>query len=274
MTKPIRKVFFLSDGTGVTAEVLGQSLLSQFDGIEFDTSTLPFVNTPERVENCMIQLRESVARTEHPVVFATLIDPAARDVIRGSGALVLDFFESHLAPLEREFGAPSSHAIGRSHGNPGRSEYHQRMEAVNFALAHDDGVSDRELSTADIILVGVSRCGKTPTCLYMAMQFGIRAANYPLIPEDFERQQLPTPLRPHIDKTFGLSISAERLSEIRNERRPGSRYAELEACRREIQSAEHLMSRKNIPWLDSTTKSVEEISATIIEQCHIRRRVT
>lgn len=274
MSKPARKVFFLSDGTGVTAEMLGQSLLSQFDGIEFEKSTLPFVNTPERVDQCRRQLSELVSRNQNPIVFATLIDPTARDAIRSSGALVLDFFESHLAPLERELGAPSSHAIGRSHGNPGRSEYHQRMEAVNFALTHDDGVSDRDLSSADIILIGVSRCGKTPTCLYMAMQFGIRAANYPLIPEDFERQSLPSRLLPHLEKTFGLSIAPERLSEIRNERRPGSRYADPTACRIEVEAAERLMQQKGIRWLDSTTKSIEEIAATIIELCHIRRRIS
>ena len=274
MPRQARKIFFLSDGTGVTAEVLGQSLLSQFEGIEFERRTLPFVNTPERILACTSQLRECVSGNERPIVIATLVDPAARDSIRSSGALVLDFFESHLAPLELELGSRSSHAIGRSHGNPGRSDYHQRMEAVNFSLAHDDGVSDRDLSTAEIILVGVSRCGKTPTCLYMAMQFGIRAANYPLIPEDFERDRLPSALMPHLAKTFGLSIVPERLSEIRNERRPGSRYARLESCRQEVQCAERLMAREGIQWLDSTTKSIEEIAATLIERCKINRRVT
>jgi regulator of PEP synthase PpsR (kinase-PPPase family) len=163
-------------------------------------------------------------------------------------------------------GVKSSHTIGRSHNIADSDEYKGRIEAINFSLAHDDGQSHKNLADADVILVGVSRSGKTPTSLYLAMQYGIKAANYPLIPEDFERGKLPTGLIPHKDKIFGLSISPERLAEVRNERRPGSKYAAPENCRYEVNEAEKMMRREGIRWMSSTVKSIEEIAATILQE--------
>jgi len=186
---------------------------------------------------------------------------------------VLDFFEGFLDPLEAELGSRSTHTIGRSHGAMDKKEYRNRIEAVNFALAHDDGVASPELSKADVILVGVSRSGKTPTCLYLALQFGVKAANHPLIPEDFDRMRLPEVLQSHREKLFGLSIAPERLSEIRFERRPDSRYAALENCRSEVQRAESLMRREGIESVNSTSKSIEEIATTIMQAFKLERRV-
>jgi hypothetical protein len=160
----------------------------------------------------------------------------------------------------------STHTIGRSHNIVDSEEYKNRIEAINFSLAHDDGQSHKSLSTADVILVGVSRSGKTPTSLYLAMQYGMKTANYPLIPEDFERGKLPSALPPFKSKMFGLSITAERLSEIRNERMPGSKYASLANCRYEVNEAEQMMRREGIRWLSSTTKSIEEIATTILQE--------
>ena len=123
-----------------------------------------------------------------------------------------------------------------------------------------------------MILVGVSRCGKTPTSLYLAMQYAIKAANFPLIPEDFDRGQLPATLQPYRKKLFGLTIQPERLSEVRNERRPGSQYASLEQCRDEVAAAERMMRREGISWLSTTTKSIEEISTTIMEEVGLSTR--
>ena len=268
-----RTVFFVSDGTGITVEMLGHSLLTQFDGIEFDQMTVPFIDSVAKAEACVARINEAaVSGNGRPVVFTTLVNAEIRETVRKAEAFVLDFFESFLDPLEAEFGAKSTHTIGRSHSARDAKGYTHRIDAINFALAHDDGASSRDLDKADVILVGVSRSGKTPTSLYLSLQFGIRAANCPLIPEDFDRMSLPGALQAHRRKLFGLSIAPERLREIRNERRPNSQYADLENCRYEVQQAEKLMSREGIRWANSTTKSIEEIATTIMQEFKLERR--
>ena len=178
--------------------------------------------------------------------------------------MVLDMFNTFIEPLEAEFGITSNHRVGRFTDVSKSQEYTDRIEAINFSLAHDDGQSAKNLEQADVILVGVSRSGKTPTSLYLAMQHGIKAANYPLIPEDFERNEIPRSLAPHKGKCFGLTIAPERLAEIRNERRPNSTYSKLENCRHEVAQAEAMMRREGISWLSSTHKSIEEIATTIL----------
>jgi regulator of PEP synthase PpsR (kinase-PPPase family) len=268
-----RTVFFVSDGTGITVEMLGHSLLTQFDGIEFDQMTVPFIDSVAKAQACVARINEaSASGNGRPVVFTTLVNAEIRDTVRKAEAFVLDFFESFLDPLEAEFGAKSTHTIGRSHSARDAKGYTHRIDAINFALAHDDGASSRDLDKADVILVGVSRSGKTPTSLYLSLQFGIRAANCPLIPEDFDRMSLPTSLQGYRHKLYGLSIAPERLREIRNERRPNSKYADLENCRYEVQQAEKLMSREGIRWANSTAKSIEEIATTIMQEFKLERR--
>jgi hypothetical protein len=269
-----RTVFFVSDGTGITAEMLGHSLLTQFEGVQFNQVTLPFVDSVARAEECLDQIeREAVRDNSQPIVFSTLVNVELRAVIRRANALVFDFFETFIDPLEAGLGVPSTHTIGRSHSAFDKPSYHRRMEAINFSMAHDDGASHVDLAQADVILVGVSRSGKTPTCLYLALQFGVKAANCPLIPEDFARGKLPEALRPHKAKIFGLTIGADRLHEIRQQRRPDSHYAALANCREEVQSAEAMMKREGIRWLDSTARSIEEIATTILREFRIERRV-
>src|SRR3954466_7270117 len=236
-----RTVFFVSDGTGITAQMLGHSLLTQFEGVEFNQVTLPFVDSAEKAEECLARIEAENVNGSQPVVFSTLVNQEVRAVVRKANALFLDFFETFIDPLEAGLGVKSSHTIGRSHSAMDKKEYQQRIEAINFAMAHDDGASHRELAQADVILVGVSRSGKTPTSLYLALQFGIRAANCPLTPDDFERMSLPQQIEGHRAKLFGFSIQPERLREIRNERRPGSRYSSIENCRYEVEQAEALM---------------------------------
>lgn len=268
-----RTAFFVSDGTGITAEMLGHSLLTQFDGIDFHHVTVPFVDTVEKAIACVERIGENAhASAGRPLVFTTLVNEEIRSTIHKSDAFVLDFFERFLDPLEAELGVKSAHTVGRSHSAMDIKEYQNRIEAVNFSLAHDDGISARDLGNADVILVGVSRSGKTPTCLYLALQFGIKAANYPLIPEDFDRKKLPGPVSMHRSKLYGLSIFPDRLREIRNERRPESSYATLENCRYEINQAEKMMEKEGIRWLNSTTKSIEEIATTIMQDMKLERR--
>jgi regulator of PEP synthase PpsR (kinase-PPPase family) len=269
-----RTVYFLSDGTGITAQMLGHSLLTQFEGVEFKQVTLPFVDTIEKAEECLARIgAEASNGNGQPIVFSTLVNQEIRTVCRRANALFLDFFETFIDPLEAGLGLKSSHAIGRSHSAMDKKEYQQRIEAINFAMAHDDGASHRELSQADVILIGVSRSGKTPTSLYLAMQFGVKAANYPLIPEDFDRGALPEALLANKGHLYGLTIAPERLHEIRRERRPGSKYAELENCRMEIREAEALMKREGVRCINSTSKSIEEIATTILRELKIQRQV-
>lgn len=270
-----RTVLFVSDGTGITVQMLGHSLLTQFEGLQFKEVTLPFIDSQRKAESeCMPRIRDALAEGNGaPIVFSTLVNPEARDVIRNSGALVFDFFETFIDPLEAGLGIKSNHTIGRSHSSADKQQYQARIEAINFSMAHDDGASHRDLAEADVILVGVSRSGKTPTSLYLAMQFGVKAANYPLIPEDFQRRALPEVLKNYRNKLYGLSIAPERLREIRQERRPDSEYARLANCRFEVEQAERMMKRENIHWINSTTKSIEEIATTIMRDIKIDRHV-
>ncbi len=272
---PRRTVLFVSDGTGITVQMLGHSLLTQFEGLAFKEVTMPFIDSQQKAEEeCMPRIREALAAGNGaPIVFSTLVNPEARDVIRNSGALVFDFFETFIDPLEAGLGIKSNHTIGRSHSSADKQQYQARIEAINFSMEHVDGASHRDLAEADVILVGVSRSGKTPTSLYLAMQFGVKAANYPLIPEDFERRQLPEVLNNYRSKLYGLSIAPERLREIRQERRPDSEYAKLANCRYEVEQAELMMKRENIHWINSTTKSIEEIATTILRDIKIERHV-
>jgi [pyruvate, water dikinase]-phosphate phosphotransferase / [pyruvate, water dikinase] kinase len=269
-----RTAFFVSDRTGITAEMLGHSLLTQFDGVRFNEVTLPFVDSLEKAQLVVEQINlQGAMDGVRPLVISTLARTEISQVIGQSRALFLDCFEIFISPLERELGVRASHAVGRTHNVSDFVNYHHRIDSVNYTLSHDDGVSNRDLNDADIILVGVSRCGKTPTCLYLAMQFGISAANYPLIPEDFSRMQLPTPLRPLRGKLYGLTIKPDRLQQIRNERRPGSQYATLANCEFEVREAESLMRQEGIPYLDATSKSVEELATTILHEAKLVRRI-
>jgi regulator of PEP synthase PpsR (kinase-PPPase family) len=269
-----RTAFFVSDRTGITAEMLGHSLLTQFDGVRFQEVTLPFIDTVEKAHDLVRQIDERAAVDGiRPIVISTLVNTEIAGVVSGANALFLDCFEIFISPLEKELGIRASHAIGRTHSVSDFVNYHHRIEAVNYTLSHDDGVSTRDLTEADVILVGVSRCGKTPTCLYLAMQYGVRAANYPLIPEDFSTMQLPSQLRPLRKRLYGLTINPQRLQRIRNERRPGSKYATLANCEFEVREAEALMRQEGIPFLDATSKSVEELATTILQEAKLVRRI-
>jgi len=267
-----RTVFFVSDGTGITAETFGNAILAQF---EFKPRhvRLPFIDSVDKAHQVVRQVNHTAEfEGRPPIVFTTLVNVDVLQVIEeGCKAMVLDMFGTFVRPLEIELGMKSSHRVGRFSDVSKSKEYHDRIDAINFSLAHDDGQSNRDLEQADVILIGVSRSGKTPTSLYLAMQHGLKAANYPLIPEDFARKQLPGALAAHRKKIFGLTIQPERLSEIRNERRPNSRYAALESCRDEVAEAEAMMRREGIRWLSTTTKSIEEIATTILQEIRPER---
>ena len=265
MSTETRIVFIVSDGTGITAENFSQSILAQFEAT-FRHICIPFVDSVDKAHDAVSNINQALNKYGvQPIVFTTLVNPELNHIVSKANGLILDMFQTFVAPLEAALGMKSTHAMNRLHHNADTEAYKNRIEAINYSLAHDDGQSNQNLIEADVILVGISRVGKTPTSLYLAMQYGLKAANYPLIPEDFERGQLPKDLMPYRQKIFGLMIDAERLSEIRNERRPGSNYAKLENCRYEINEATAMMKKQSIPWVLTTSKSIEEIATTVLQ---------
>lgn len=265
MTTQTRIVFIVSDGTGITAENFSQSILAQFEA-SFKHIRVPFVDSFDKAHDAVSSINQAASKYGvPPIVFTTLVNPELNAIVGKANGLILDMFQTFVAPLENALGIKSTHAMNRLHHNADTDAYKNRIEAINYSLAHDDGQSNKNLAEADVILVGISRVGKTPTSLYLAMQYGLKAANYPLIPEDFERGKLPKDLVPYRSKIFGLMIDAERLSQIRNERRPGSNYAKLENCRYEINEATEMMKKESIPWVATTSKSIEEIATTVLQ---------
>lgn len=263
-----RTVLFVSDGTGITAGALGK-LLEHFPQTHFNQVRLPFTDTLEKIKHAQEAiLHATEVDGGRPVVIMSLGNIDLRNALKESNAYFIDLFNTFIDPLGLELEQKPLTGAGIAHSVMG-SSYHERMEAINFTLGHDDGMTNSGLDEAQVILVGVSRCGKTPTSIYLAMQFGIKAANYPLIPEDFERGALPEALNKHMDKIFGLTIKPERLHSVRSERRPDSFYASLDNCRKEIETAEGLMRRAGITWADSTSRSIEELSAIILQKIRV-----
>ena len=269
-----RMVFFISDQTGVTAETLGHSLLTQFNGQDFRQVTLPFIDSEDKAREAVARINSStVNATLRPIVFSTLVQDELRSIVREVNGLHLDIFDAFLTELGQELGEQPTHEPGRAHGMRDIDAYMKRIEATNFALANDDGGVSRNYSVADVILVGVSRSGKTPTCLYLAMQYGVYAANYPLTEEEFESGSLPKVLAEHQHKLFGLTIAPDRLRQIRKERRSVGRYATAQQVRFELREAEKLFKRFGIPYVDTTEFSIEEIASRILDSTGVERRV-
>jgi regulator of PEP synthase PpsR (kinase-PPPase family) len=268
-----RTVFFISDSTGITAETIGNSILAQFEGVHFDTHRLPFVDDAGKAEAAALRIKTKYAQEgQRPIVVNTMADRRLCDIVAESGALMMDVFAPFMEPLEDELGAKRSGAVNRSHGLVDFDRYEARINATNYALAHDDGL-DVNYNESDVVLVGVSRSGKTPTCLYMALHYGVSAANYPLTDDDLGKLELPARLSPYRSRLFGLSIDPQRLAQIREQRRPGSKYATLQQCRWELEQADKLMKRENIPVLNTTHTSIEEISSKIFEYLGIERHM-
>ena len=269
-----RFVFIISDGTGITAESLAHSLMTQFENIDFEKETIPYLDSMEKAEELNIHINLCVEKTGiRPLVFMTMVNPKISAYINESNACVFDLFSTFLAPLEQELNAKSSYTVGKTHGVADIESYNHRIEAVNYTLDHDDGIKIRDYDKADIILIGVSRCGKTPSCLYMALQFGILAANYPFTDDELSHFRLPDALKPYKNKLFGLTIDVQRLQHIRTERRPNSQYASAEQCRIEITEVEAMYKKENIPFLNSTRYSIEEISTKIMTATGLHRKL-
>lgn len=272
-TKMQRIVYYVSDGTGITAETIGHSVLTQFDGTDFLTYRIPFVDDEAKAQAAAKRIKTEFDRSGmRPIVVNTIMDQHLSDTVASCGALMLDVFAPFIGPLEIELGTKRSPRVGKAHGLTNFAEYEARINATNYALSHDDGLAVG-YADADVVLVGVSRVGKTPTCLYMALHYGIKAANYPLTPEDLERQEMPALLMPHRERLFGLTIEATRLAQVREQRRPGSPYATLEQCRWELAQADRLLRGLDIAVLNTTHTSIEEIGSKILDRLGIEKHL-
>lgn len=274
----IRTAFFISDGTGITAESLGRSLLAQFENVDFRMITKPYIDSVDKAEALLEVINATAVRDGvKPIVIDTIVDVSIRNVISQAQGFKIDIFSTFLEPLEQELATHSTYSVGRTHSIGHDEAYMERIDSVHFAMDNDDGARTHQYDKADIILVGVSRCGKTPTSLYLALQFGIRAANYPLTEDDLDEDgslKLPPSLAPFHHKLFGLTIDARRLAAIRSERRPNSRYCSMDQCMQEVQQAEGLFRQLNIPYIDTTRSSIEEISTRMIAETGLNRRLS
>jgi regulator of PEP synthase PpsR (kinase-PPPase family) len=271
MQSPTRQVFFLSNGTAITAETLGLSLLAQFPDHRFQTRTIPFIDTLEKAHAVAEDVNRSINEANQlPIVICTMGDDDLMKIINQTKALVIDPFGDILPRLEKVL-ASRHHQPGQSHRTVNPTLYESRIDAIDYAMQHDDGGRTQNYDEAEIILVGVSRSGKTPSCLYLALQFGIKAANYPITEEDMQYEQLPEPLRPFKERLYGLTTDLKRLANVRQERRPDSRYSSLEQCRYELRAVEDMYLRHKIPFINTSAMSVEEIAARIIRDNGLHR---
>ncbi len=268
-----RSVFFVSDGTAITTETLGNSLITQFPDVAFERYRIPFVENADAAHKVASQINLVSEQDGAPaIVFNTLVDASLCAILHQSKGVILDLFATFIAPLEQALEVRHLPSVGQAHGLKDEQRYEERMEATNYALAHDDGLSI-DFKDADLILVGVSRSGKTPTCLYMALHFGVKAANYPLTEDDLDEMRLPPFLRRHRQKIVGLMIEPDRLAQIRENRKPGSRYASLRQCHREVSAAEALLRGEGIPMFHTTDSSIEEISSRVLLQLGLQREM-
>jgi len=269
-----RSVFFVSDGTAITAETLGHSLLAQFPNVDFDIHIIPYISSEEAATNVVAEINLRAQQDgQKPLVFDTLVDPYVRDIINTANAINLDVFEGLISKLSEELGTPPTTLVGQTHTVTDSESYKARIDAVHFALDNDDGARTRHYDKADLILIGVSRSGKTPTSIYLSLQFGIRVANYPLTEEDLDDNRLPAVLRAHKQKLFGLMIDAERLVAIRSERKANSRYASFSQCQMELRAIEGIYISEGIKYLNVSEMSIEEISTRVLQMTGLKRRI-
>ncbi|WP_240770524.1 pyruvate, water dikinase regulatory protein [Nocardioides sp. GY 10127] len=259
-------VLFLSDSTGISAETMGNALLIQFPDVHFERATIPFIDSPAAALEVVAELDAAMDEGVTPLVFCTAADTGVRTALLTSKAPVIDLFDQHMQKVESILGRTGEREAMRLHGVGDIKRYNARMAAVEFTIEHDDGQSLRALDKADVILLAPSRCGKTPTSMYLALQHGFFVANYPLVDEDLELDKLPRPVQEHQERCFGLTTTVERLSRVRSERRRGSRYASTEQCRWELRRAATIYERHRIPVIDSSEKSVEEMATLILQQ--------
>lgn len=269
-----RPVFFVSNSTGITVETLGRSLLYQFSTVKFESHSLRFIDTAEKAYEAVQDINQQASKSGlRPIILSTLINPELRQILASAEGLYLDIFNTFILPIEEEIGCDAKLGLGRVHGIGEDEYYSERIDAVNYSLKTDDGVGANDYEQADVILIGASRTGKTPTSLYLAMHYGLKAANYPIVDEELDSHNLPTNLKGFKSKIFGLLVTAERLQNIRTKRRPDSTYSSLSQCQYEVRQTETMFQQQNIPFFDVSSMSIEEVASNIMDMLKISPRI-
>ena len=271
--KKSRPVFFVSNSTGITVETLGRSLLYQFSNFRFESHSLRYIDSEKKAYETRDLINQTAKEKGiRPIILASLVKQELRDILSASDGLFLDVFDTFIAPIEEELESHAKPGTGHSHGILDDDYYTDRIEAVNFSLKTDDGIGAKQYSKADVILTGASRTGKTPTSLYLAMHYGLNAANYPVVEDELDQILLPPSLQEYRDKLFGLLITPERLHNIRTKRKPNSEYASLSRCQYEMRQTEAMFQHENIPYFDVSSMSIEEIASTIMSMLKLSPR--
>ncbi|VAW33202.1 Phosphoenolpyruvate synthase regulatory protein [hydrothermal vent metagenome] len=265
-----KDIYYISDSTGILAINLGQALICQFPEVNFHEEKFPFINTRAAARSTLNYiLKQSGGR--QPLIFSTLVDPKIRKIFDHPQVELFDICGGFLNRLEDclETKAMMMPGFARQVDNVSMA---RRAEAINYCLSHDDGTKLDEYDEAEVILLGVSRAGKTPVSVYLSTQMGLKSANYPLTSSDLDSYSLPDAIRRNRKQAVGLTTSPELLQSMRQKRYPDSKYASRAVCRQELQQAQQIFMKYNLPTINTADKSIEELAAQISQEIGLYRK--
>jgi len=263
-------VYYVSGSTAILAEDMGKALLAQFQGILFREEKIPFIHTPEDAHKALEHILQQ-SEGNPPLVFCTIMDQATRDVFNCPQVRFFDIFLNTLELLEQALGTPALREPGYSRHFT-LSRMNKRVDAIHFSLEHDDGTRPAEYDEAEIILVGVSRSGKTPASIYLATHMELKSANFPLTEDHLHQHELPKEIVRNRKRAVGLTCSPQYLHTIREKRYAGSTYASLATCTRELQQANRLYIRHNLKVINVEGRSIEEIAVQAIQAIGLNKK--
>ena len=269
-TTTTKDVYYVSGSTAILAEDMGKALLAQFHGIRFREEKIPFIHTPDDAKKALAHILRQSDGTQ-PLLFCTIMDQATRDVFNCPQVQFFDIFLNTLEALEKALESKALREPGYSRHFT-ISKMDKRVDAIHFSLEHDDGTRTAEYDEAEIILIGVSRSGKTPVSIYLATHMELKAANFPLTSDHLEHYELPKDIVRNRKRVVGLTSSPQYLHNIREKRYAGSSYASLANCTRELQQAKQLFMRHNIKILNVEGRSIEEIAVQAIQAIGLAKK--
>lgn len=265
-----KDVYYVSGSTALLAEDVGKALLCQFQEISFNEEKIPFIKTRAAAEKAMKHILEQSGGVR-PLVFCTIMDAGIKKILDSPEVEFFDVFGNVLDRLENCLETKALRVPGYSR-NIDDITLAKRVEAIHFSIEHDDGTRSREYDEAEVILLGVSRSGKTPVSVYLATHMGIKSANFPLTSEHLDSYELPPEIVRNRKKVVGLMTSPGLLHKIREQRYSGSTYAKLSTCATELNQAKEIYLRYGIQSLETDGKSIEETSVQVTQLVDIPRK--
>ncbi|WP_028582415.1 pyruvate, water dikinase regulatory protein [Desulfogranum japonicum] len=259
----MKNVYYISGSTAILAEDMGRALLAQFSGFRFKEEKIPFIHTVAEAEEALNRILDQ-CKEEKPLLFCTIMDQHTRDVFNHPDVLFFDIFLETLEKVETSLGVCALREPGYSRHFT-MSKMTKRVDAIHYSLEHDDGTKPKDYDIADLILVGVSRTGKTPVSIYLATHMELKAANFPLTADHLGKHELPKEIVKNKSRAIGLTASPRYLHEIREKRYHGSTYASLDTCTRELQQARQLYRRYDLKTLNVEGRSIEELAVQAVQ---------